>query len=214
MSTLCPVSGQTSAEELVNVITHGLGLILAVTGCVFLASFSWMSGDPWIIVSGLIYGGSLIGLYLISSLYHRSKSPQIKRRLKLLDHICIYLFIAGTYTPITLIAIRDELGWLLFGIVWGGALLGSIFKIFFVGRFKILSTSLYVVMGWLCVVAMGRISQALSDYAFQLLWLGGISYTLGAVFYSLRRLPYHHGVFHVLVMFGSACHYFLVLSII
>jgi hemolysin III len=158
-----------------------------------------------------IYGLTLILLYLASTLYHSIPSPRAKRVLRVLDHSAIYLLIAGTYTPFTLISLRGGWGWTLFGLVWGMAIAGIVLKIAAIGRFRWLSMVLYLVMGWLAVVALEPLLLAVSRDGVRLLFLGGISYTVGTLFYGWRRLPYHHAVWHAFVLAGSIFHFFAVL---
>ena len=210
----CSISGQTPREELVNVLTHGFGAVLSLGGLVVLIVFAALYGDAWAIVSCSVYASTLLLVYVFSTIYHSFRSPRVKKVFKIIDHSCIYLLIAGTYTPFTLVALRGGLGWSLFGIIWGSALLGIIFKIFFSRRFKILSTIMYVALGWMAMIAIKPLYEFLSTPGFWLFIIGGLSYTLGALFYATRRVPYSHGVFHVFVIIGSVCHYFSVMSLI
>lgn len=208
------ISGQTAPEEIVNTLTHGLGLLLAMSGLVALILLISRHGDMETIVSCSIYGASLVLLYTSSTLYHSARASSVKKILKIIDHCCIYLLIAGTYTPLTLVLIRGDLGWTLFGITWGSALLGIIFKIFFTGRFELISTLIYLGLGWLCVVAIEPLYTYLSASGFILFVTGGLSYTLGALFFGLKKIPFHHGLFHLFVITGSICHYFSILSFV
>lgn len=198
-------------EEIAHSATHGLGIVLSIAGLIAMLVVSERSGDVRHVVASVVYGVTLILLYLASTLYHGISSPSAKRTLKVLDHSAIYLLIAGTYTPFTLISLRGGWGWTLFGLVWGMALLGITLKVAAIGRFQWLSIALYLGMGWLVVVALKPLIGAVSPAGFRLLLLGGISYTLGVVFYKWRRLPYHHAVWHLFVLAGSVFHYFAVL---
>jgi hemolysin III len=164
-------------------------------------------GDAWRIVSFSIFGVSMILLYLASTIYHNSKTPKLRSRLNVFDHASIYVLIAGTYTPFTLVTLQGWVGWTIFGIAWGAAVAGIILKIFFIGRYKLLSVIMYVLMGWIIVIAIKPLIQNLS--AEGLIWLGagGISYTVGAVLYSLKGMKFNHAVFHIFVLAGTFCHF-------
>ena len=198
-------------EELANSLTHGLGLALSVAGFAVLLVLAILHGSALRIVSCSVYGFTLVLLYTASTLYHSVRSGSLKNAFQVLDHSSIYLLIAGTYTPFMLVVLRGTWGWTLFGLVWGLSLLGILLKIFFTGHFKTVSTGLYVVTGWLVVIA---IKPLLADVPLHgLLWViaGGLLYTLGVVFYAWRKLPYNHAIWHVFVLGGSVCHYFAIL---
>ena len=198
----------TQGEEITNAILHGVGLGLAIAALVVLVVVATMSGDTWHIVSFSIYGTTLVILYLSSTLYHSFPKGKVKRVFKVFDHISIYLLIAGTYTPITLISLRGSLGWTIFIVVWVIAILGTIFKIFFIKKFKILSTLLYIAMGWLIVFAIKPLFLALNDISTIFLVVGGVLYTVGTIFYAWRSMKYHHAIWHLFVLAGSVCHFF------
>ena len=198
-------------EEIAHSVTHGLGIVLSIAGLIAMVLVSQRSGDVRHVAASVVYGLTLILLYLASTLYHGIPSPRAKRVLKVLDHSAIYLLIAGTYTPFTLISLRGGLGWTLFGLIWGLALLGITLKVAAIGRFQWLSIVLYLGMGWLVVVALKPLIEAVSPAGFRLMLLGGLSYTLGVLFYKWRRLPYHHAVWHLFVLAGSVFHFFAVL---
>ncbi len=200
-----------SAEELANAVTHGAGFVLSITGFVILLVLAALRGGAWHIVGCAIYGATLVCLYAASTLYHGIPSPRLKRALRIFDHSAIYLLIAGTYTPFVLVNLRGGWGWSLFGIVWGLALTGIFLKFWFVDRFQILSTTVYLLMGWLAVIAARPLLVMVPRAG--LLWLlaGGLLYTLGVVFYAWKRIPYNHVIWHVFVIAGSTCHYFAVL---
>lgn len=203
---------QTLGEEIANSVTHGIGAGLSVAALVVLVVFAAKQGDAWDVVSFSIYGASMILLYLASTLYHAFQSEKLKRFFKLLDHSSIYLLIAGTYTPILLLSMRGPWGWSLFGVIWGLALLGIGFKILFLGRFKGVSVTIYLVMGWLIVIAFKPMLAMVPPGMITWLFVGGISYTLGVVFYVWRRIPYHHSVWHLFVLGGSAAHFIGILK--
>lgn len=199
-----------ATHELANALTHGVGAIAALAGGSVLVTLAAVRGDGWQLAGAIVFGTCLLLLYLASTLYHATRHPAAKARLKVFDHCAIYLLIAGTYTPFTLIDLRGPLGWGLFAAIWTLALAGIVFKLFFTGRFKRTSTALYVAMGWLAVVAIRPLVQALD--ATTLLWLlaGGVAYTLGTVFY-LRPSRFSHAVWHLFCVAGSVCHYVAVL---
>jgi len=200
-----------SGEEIANSVTHGIGLALSIAGFVVLLVLAMVRGTAWHIVACSVYGASLICLYAASTLYHMAISPQLKRGLKVFDHSAIYLLIAGTYTPFLLLNLRGPWGWSLFGVIWGLAFAGVLFKLWFVNHFERVSTGVYVAMGWLVVIAAKPVLVHVPPLT--LIWLvaGGLLYSLGVVFYVWRRLPYSHAVWHVFVLGGSICHYFAVL---
>ncbi|GIP52174.1 MULTISPECIES: PAQR family membrane homeostasis protein TrhA [Paenibacillus] len=198
-------------EEIANAITHGIGALLSLAGLVLLIVFSSMKGTAWHVVSFTIYGVSMLLLYSCSTLVHSFKEGKIKDLFEFFDHSSIYIYIAGTYTPFLLVAVRGPLGWSLFGIVWGIALLGVVFKAFFVKRFLFMSTIFYLIMGWLIVIAWGPLVAAVPNPGIVLLVTGGLLYTLGTVFYVWRAFPYHHAIWHLFVLAGSVTHFFAIL---
>lgn len=194
-------------EEKLNVISHGVGFILSVIATVFLVIHSSIDGNAWHIVSFSIYGASLMILYLASTLYHNAKRPKLRERLNIFDHASIYVLIAGTYTPFTLVTLNGYWGWSIFGITWGLALTGVILKLFFTNRYNLLSTVMYILMGWVVVIAIKPLLNNLPMDGVLWLFAGGISYTIGAVLYSIKKIPYNHAIFHLLVLIGSFCHF-------
>jgi len=201
-----------SLEEIANAITHGIGLLLSIAGFVVLLVLAALRGTAWHIVACSIYGATLICLYTASTLYHAVISPRVKRALRIFDHSAIYLLIAGTYTPFLLVSLRGPWGWSLFGVIWGLALVGVLFKFWFVERFAILSTAVYIAMGWLVVIAAKPVITHLSLTAIIWLLAGGLAYTGGVIFFAAKRIPYSHAIWHLFVLAGSICHYFAVLS--
>lgn len=194
-------------EEVMNAVTHGIGTLLAIVGLVLLTLSAYLYGDIWHIISFSIYGTTLVLLYLASTLYHSFKNERLKYRFKILDHSAIYLLIAGTYTPFTLVPLHGVLGWTVFSIVWGLAILGIILKIFFVGRFKVISTICYLLMGWLIVLAIKPLIATVAASGIIWLIVGGLFYTLGTVFYLWNQLPYNHAIWHLFVLAGSISHF-------
>ncbi|AIQ53367.1 MULTISPECIES: PAQR family membrane homeostasis protein TrhA [Paenibacillus] len=198
-------------EEVANAITHGIGTVLSVAALVLLVVYASLEGTAWHVVSFSIYGTTMLLLYLNSTLVHSLREGKAKDLFEFFDHSSIYLFIAGTYTPFLLVAIRGPLGWSLFGIVWGVALFGVAFKAFFVKKFLFMSTIFYIAMGWLIVIAWSPLSAAVAGGGMALLMTGGILYTLGTIFYVWRGFPFHHAVWHIFVLAGSVTHFFAVL---
>jgi hemolysin III len=201
----------TVGEEIANSITHGIGTGLAVAGLTILVVLAAIYGDVWRVVSFSVYGSTLVILYLASTLYHSIQNPKVKRILRIFDHASIYLLIAGSYTPFVLVNMRGTLGWTLFGIVWGIAIVGIVFKTIFIGRFEKLATAGYVLMGWLIVVAFKEMFASISVGGIIWIVIGGVTYTVGVIFYAWQRLPYNHAIWHLFVLGGSICHYFAVL---
>jgi hemolysin III len=200
-----------SLEEIANSITHGIGLVLSIAGFVVLLVFAILRGSASHIVACSIYGATLVCLYTASTLYHAVVAPRLKRALRIFDHSAIYLLIAGTYTPFLLLYLRGPWGWSLFGVVWGLAVAGIVFKFWFAGHFEYLSTAIYLAMGWLVIVAAKPVLAHVPTLT--LLWLvaGGLFYTCGVIFYAWKRLPFGHAVWHLFVLAGSACHYCAIL---
>lgn len=196
----------TAREEFANSATHAAGLVASVAGTVVLVYLGVVRDEGLQAASAGVYGATLIALYAASTLYHLLRRAEVKRVLRVLDHCAIYLLIAGTYTPFVLVGIGGGWGWSLFGVVWGLAVAGIIFKVFLTGRFSALSTVAYILMGWLCVVAFKPLVESLSAGALAWLVAGGVAYTAGTLFYH-RRAPYSHAVWHVFVLAGSACHF-------
>lgn len=202
-----PITYYPLKEEIINVISHLVGLVLSIAGLALLATFSGIYGSVWHIVSFSIFGASMVTLYLASTLYHFSKKKSRRRKLNVFDHAAIYALIAGTYTPFCLVTLNGSLGWVLFGITWGLAVAGIIFKIFYIDRFPKFSTISYVAMGWVAVIAAKPLVDLLSTGALTLLLVGGVCYTIGATFYSFNKLNYNHAIFHFWVLAGSVLHF-------
>ncbi|TDX49205.1 PAQR family membrane homeostasis protein TrhA [Orenia marismortui] len=203
-----------SGEEITNAILHGVGLGLSIAALVVLVVLATIFGDAWYIVSFSIYGSTLIMLYLSSTLYHSFPKGKVKNIFRVFDHSSIYLLIAGTYTPLTLISLRGALGWSIFGVVWAIALLGVIFKVFYTGRFGIFSTILYIAMGWLVIVAIKPLLSVLTTASIVFLVVGGSLYTIGTIFYAVDRIRYNHAIWHLFVLGGSICHFFTILFLL
>ncbi len=197
----------TEREEVANSLTHGLGAALSVAGLVLLVIRAAQHGDAWHVVSTAIFGTTLVLLYTASTLYHSLRGERLKQRLRKFDHAAIFLLIAGSYTPFVLVTLRGPWGWSLFGVVWGLAVAGMTIKFWLAGRFRLVSTLIYVAMGWLVLVAIKPLIAALPAGGMKLLVAGGLCYTGGAAFYLWKRLPYHHAIWHLWVLGGSACHW-------
>ncbi len=197
----------SNLEEKLNVWSHAFGIFLSIIALVLLMTKAIEKGNIWMMISFPIFGISLILLYLASTLYHSAKDPSKRFKLKIFDHAAIYVLIAGSYTPFTLVSLNGETGWFIFSIVWILAFTGIILKLFFTGRFKVLSTAMYVLMGWLIIFYFKELTANLnSDGVFYLI-LGGVFYTIGAVLYSIKKIKFNHAIFHVFVLGGSFCHF-------
>lgn len=198
-------------EEIANSITHGIGALLSISALVILIVYASLYGTAWHIVSFTIFGVTMFLLYMSSTLLHSLPEGKAKDVFEIFDHSSIYFFIAGTYTPFLLIVIKGAMGWTLFGVVWGLAIAGTIFKCFFVKKYLFTSTLLYVIMGWLIIFAWKSLAANLPPQGMTYLIIGGALYTLGAIFYVWRGFKYHHAVWHLFVMAGSTAHFFCVL---
>jgi hemolysin III len=198
-------------EEIANSITHGIGAVLSIAALVILIVFSALYGNAWHIVSFTIYGASMFILYMSSTLVHSFPEGKAKDIFEIFDHSSIYFYIAGTYTPFLLVVIKGPLGWSLFGIVWGLAIAGTVFKCFFAKKYLLTSTLLYVVMGWMIVFAWKPLVTNLAPEGLMYLIIGGLLYTFGAVFYVWRGFRFHHAVWHLFVIAGSAALFFCIL---
>ena len=196
-------------EEHWNTGTHALGIVLGIIGA-FLMIPQAGTGDGITQFSVWVYSLSIIVLFSASTLYHWVADPRIKRRLRILDHISIYFLIAGTYTPVALITLRDSSGWMLFWLVWGMAAFGTILKLFFTGRFEVFSLLLYLFMGWLIIVDLGSLMELLSAKGKLLLMMGGAFYTFGILFYAIRKIPFNHMIWHLFVLGGAISHWLMI----
>ena len=194
-------------EEKINVITHAFGLMLSILALILLIIKASVYGNVWHIVSFSIFGVCLITLYTASTLYHNAKKVLTRNRLNVFDHASIYVLIAGTYTPFTLITLHGTLGWVIFGIVWSMAIAGVILKFYFIGKYEILSTVMYVIMGWIIVLVLKPLIHNLSIEGIIWLFSGGIFYTIGSVFFSIKKIKLNHAIFHIFVLLGSFCHF-------
>jgi hemolysin III len=198
-------------EDFANSIIHGAGFILSIIGICLLIAFASINGNIWHVVSCSSYGATLVFLYIASTLYHSIQLAKAKRVLRTLDHSTIFLLIAGTYTPFTLVNLRGPWGWSFFGVIWGLAVIGILFQTMMLRKGAIVSVAFYVAMGWVVVVAIKPMLSLVDTGGLVLLLLGGVAYTTGVVFYVWRKMPYNHAVWHVFVVAGSALHFFAIL---
>jgi len=194
-------------EEKINIISHAIGFILSIVALVLLVTHANLHGDVWHIVSFSIFGASLIILYAASTFYHNAKKPELRNRLKIIDHAAIFVLIAGSYTPFTLVTLQGTIGWVIFGSSWGLALTGIILKLFFTGKYNLISTLMYVFMGWVIVFAIKPLINNLPLEGLFWLFAGGMAYTMGAVLYSIKKIKFNHAIFHVFVLMGSFSHF-------
>ena len=194
-------------EEKTNIVSHAIGLGLSVIALLLMLLRASGSGNILHVISAGIFGISLIALYAASTFYHSAKEPKKRARLRINDHATIYILIAGTYTPFTLVTLNGWVGWTIFGISWGMAISGVILKLFFTGRYNVLSTLMYVFMGWIIVFALKPLINSLAPDGLVWLVAGGVAYTTGAVIYSIKKIPFNHAIFHLFVLLGSFCHF-------
>ena len=206
MAEVSGIKYYSPIEERINIISHGAGFVASIAALVLLVVQASVNGNVWHKVSFTIFGASLLLLYAASTLYHSSKKPELRKKLKIIDHASIYVLIAGSYTPFTIVTLNGTVGWVIFGISWGIALTGIILKLFFTGKYNLLSTIMYVMMGWLVVFFIKPLMSSLASDGLFWLMAGGISYTVGAVIYMIKKIPYNHAIFHIFVLIGSACH--------
>ncbi|OPJ62418.1 PAQR family membrane homeostasis protein TrhA [Clostridium oryzae] len=204
----------TTGEEIANAITHGIGSLLAIAALVLLIVNAVQHGTAWHVVSYSIFGASLVILYTESTLYHSITNRKAKRVFRIFDHSSIYILIAGTYTPFTLTVLRGPLGWSIFGVIWTMAVIGIIIKCKWVGKYDKISTIVYVIMGWMIIISIKILWLHIPHISFYMLVIGGVAYTVGALLYSLNKIPYNHPVWHLFVIAGSVCHFFSVFFIL
>lgn len=204
----------TVGEEIANSITHGIGTLLSIAALVLLIVFAAIKGNAWHVVSFTIFGSTLVLLYLSSTLYHSFTKQKVKDVFARFDHASIFFLIAGTYTPYMLSSLRGALGWSLFGIIWGLAIAGAVIRSIYLTRFRKLMVAIYVLMGWMFVIAIRTMLKITPAESLIFLFIGGILYTVGVIFYAWRNLPYGHGIWHLFVLGGSIMHFFAVLNIL
>lgn len=197
-------------EEVWNTITHGIGAVLSVVALVLMVVYSILSGSLTAILSSVIFGFGLISLYTASTLYHAAKNPRRKYILQKVDHLCIYLLIAGTYTPVMLVGLKGSWGWIMFSSIWGLTLLGFVFKFSPLQKNQRLSLILYALMGWFAIFALKPLLESLPNEALLLLGSGGLAYTMGIYFFVNHRIRFNHLIWHLFVLAGSALHFFAI----
>ena len=197
-------------EEKINIISHAFGFISSIVATILLVTRANLHGDVRHIVSFSIFGASLIILYAVSTFYHSAQKSESRIRLRVVDHASIYILIAGTYTPFTLVTLHGKIGWVIFGISWGLAITGMILKLFFTGKYNLISSIMYVLIGWIIVFALKPLINNLPLEGLLWLFAGGISYTIGAILYSIKKIKFNHAIFHMFVLFGSFCHFMTV----
>lgn len=204
-------------EEKINVYSHAGGFFLSLVALVLLIIQASLFGNSWHVVSFSLFGAGLVTLYLASTIYHHAKQPELRSRLRIFDHASIYVLIAGTYSPFTLVVLNGVIGWVLFAVSWSMAAAGIILKLFFTGRYNLLSTLMYVFMGWLILFAIKPLIENFSSEGLSWLIAGGIAYTVGAIIYSIKQIKFNHAIFHIFVLLGSISHfisiYFYILPI-
>jgi hemolysin III len=202
---------QTVIEERLNALSHGIGATLGIAGLILMLVYVDSSVD-FGLFSVLVYGFSIIVLFLASTMYHYVRDERRKHYFRIVDHVSIYFLIAGTYTPVLLLSLTDSLGWLLFWVVWGIAAFGVVLKLFFTGRFEVFSTLLYLVMGWLIVFDFSNLSESIGPNGVLWLFAGGLFYTVGILFYAIDKIPYNHVIWHLFVLGGAICHFFMIFN--
>jgi hemolysin III len=200
---------QTPFEEKLNAVSHAIGALFGIVALILLIVKNTNKTD-WSLFSVIVYGISMIVLFTASTCYHAIKGERRKHYFRIIDHISIYFLIAGTYTPVCLIALEQNLGWTLFYSVWGIAAFGVILKLFFTGKFELFSTLLYLVMGWLIVFDFSNLSEAITNQGILFLFAGGLAYTVGIVFYAIQKIPYNHVIWHLFVLAGAIFHFFMI----
>ena len=201
------MSQYSPLEEKTNIISHAIGFVLGIIALVLMVVRASTYGNAWHIVSVSIFGASLICLYAASTIYHSARDPKIRGRLRVFDHATIYVLIAGTYTPFVLVTLKGWVGWVIFGVSWTMALVGITLKLFYTGKYNLLSTLMYVFMGWIIVFAIKPLINSLSADGLWWLMAGGVAYTVGAILYSINKIKLNHAIFHMFVLLGSFCHF-------
>ena len=201
----------TLGEEIFSSVTHGVGTLLAIGGTAVMIVLAAIFSDAWSVVGCTIFGASLIILSCMSTLYHAITNPKAKSFFRIMDHNTIFFLIAGTYTPITISVLRGALGWVLFGVVWGAAILGIVLNSIDLEKFRKPSVVCYIAMGWVIIFAIHPLLQVMTSLSLWLLVIGGVFYTVGVIFYAIKKVRYFHSIWHIFTLLGSLCHYFSIL---
>lgn len=201
----------TLGEEIFNSVSHGAGSLLSIAGTIILIIFSAIYANTWAVVSSCIYGASLIILYTMSTLYHAITNEKAKKFFRIMDHNTIFFLIAGTYTPLTLFCLNGWLGWTLFGIVWGAAIIGIVLNSIDLERFRKPSVVCYILMGWVIILAIKPLMESIPQISLIFLLTGGVFYTVGVIFYAIKKIKYFHSIWHLFTIAGSIFHYFSIL---
>ncbi len=198
-------------EEIFNASTHGFGILLSIVGLSVLVAFASINGSVMLIISCAIFGASLIFGYSFSTIYHAVTNEKAKQIFRKFDHASIYFLIAGTYTPIALVVLKGAWGWSIFAVIWAISIFGIVLEFITQNRFRKLSIALYILMGWLIIVATKQLIANMETGGLWLLLAGGLFYSIGVIFYIIKKIPYNHAIWHLFVLAGSICHYFMVL---
>ncbi len=207
-----PAKYYSPAEERLNIFSHAIGIVYGLIALPMLVSRALQYGDIWHIIGFTVFGFSIIILFSASTLYHSTQDPERRSFMRVIDHSAIYILIAGSYTPFTLVTLHGGVGWLLFGLTWTMAAIGITLKLFFTGRYSLVSTLMYVFMGWLIIFAIKPLMANLPTLGLYWLVAGGLAYTIGAVLYSIKKIPFNHAIFHCLVLVGSFCQFISIYS--
>ncbi len=205
-----PAKYYSPAEERLNILSHAIGIVYGLIALPILILRALQYGDIWHLIGFAVFGLSIIILFSASTLYHSTQDPDCRSFMRVIDHSAIYILIAGSYTPFTLVTLHGGVGWLLFGLTWTMAAIGITLKLFFTGRYSLLSTLMYVFMGWLIIFAIKPLMNNLATDGLYWLVAGGLAYTIGAVLYSIKKIPFNHAIFHCLVLVGSFCQFIAV----
>jgi hemolysin III len=207
MQEIIGIKYYSPVEERINIASHAVGLFLSVLATFLLFKKSMLSGDILNFISALVFGFSLMALYGASTCYHCARQPALRQKLRIIDHASIYCLIAGTYTPFALLILKGTTGWVIFSITWLMALVGIVLKLFFTGRYQLVSTLMYVFMGWIIVFVFDPLKESLPDTGLDWLLAGGFFYTVGAALYAIKKIKFNHAIFHLFVLAGSFCHF-------
>ncbi len=202
-------------EEILNSVSHGIGILLAFAGVTLLVVFGAIRGDAWHVVSFAVFGASMIMLYTASTIFHGAKNPRLKYKLNRFDHSAVFILIAGTYTPLALVSLRGTLGWVLFGFIWACAIAGVVFKVwFYQQKYRKISAWMYLLMGWSVIAVIVPVIKNVPAVSLWYILIGVLSYSASVFFYIRKEIPFGHLVFHLFVLGGSICHFFAFLKLV